>query len=58
MLNRIFNLGNICGAISFLAMICAPGAVEAEMYGTAFALIAICAISAYIAMKEDGQKKR
>lgn len=51
------NMSNVLGAISFLAMIAAPGAVEGEMYITAITLIAICGICAHLSMKEDGKRK-
>ena len=56
MLKRGFNLRNIYGSISFLSLICAPGAVESEMYVTAVLLIAIMGITAALAMREDGTK--
>ncbi|MBO5853148.1 MAG: hypothetical protein J6Q61_00250 [Bacteroidales bacterium] len=52
------NLSNILGAISFLTLICIPGAVEAEMYVTAVIMIAIMGLSAYFALKEDGQIRK
>lgn len=58
MLHRIFNLSNIYGTVSFLAMICVPGAVESEMYVTAVVLVAMVGIFAYLSLKEDGQIKR
>ena len=57
MLKRVFNLRNIYGGISFVSLICTPGAVESEMYITAVVLIAIVGITAYLAMREEGQKK-
>ncbi|HIW82671.1 MAG TPA: hypothetical protein H9742_14315 [Candidatus Acetatifactor stercoripullorum] len=56
MLKRGFNLRNIYSSISFLSLICAPGAVESEMYVTAVLLIAIMGITAALAMREDGTK--
>ena len=58
MLHRIFNLRNIYGTIAFLSLICAPGAVEAEMYVTAVVLVAMVGIFAYLSLREDGQIKR
>ena len=58
MLHRIFNLRNIYGTIAFLSLICAPGAVESEMYVTAVVLVAIVGIFAYLSLREDGQIKR
>ena len=58
MLNRIFNLRNIYGTIAFLSLICAPGAVESEMYVTAVVLVAMVGIFAYLSLREDGQIKR
>ena len=58
MLHRIFNLRNIYGTIAFLSLICAPGAVESEMYVTAVVLVAMVGIFAYLSMKEDGQIKK
>ena len=58
MLHRIFNLRNIYGTIAFLSLICAPGAVESEMYVTAVVLVAMVGIFAYLSLKEAGQIKR
>ncbi len=58
MLRRVFNLRNIYSTVAFMSLICAPGAVESEMYITAVVLIAIVGIAAYLAMKEDGTKNR
>lgn len=58
MLHRIINLRNIYGTIAFLALICAPGAVESEMYVTAVVLVAIVGIFAYLSLREDGQIKK
>ena len=58
MLHRILNLRNIYGTIAFLSLICAPGAVESEMYVTAVVLVAMVGIFAYLSLKEDGQIKR
>lgn len=55
MIHRIFNASNMFGAIAFLALIAAPGAVEGEMYMTAVALIAICGICTYLSIREDGK---
>ena len=52
---RIINLSNILGAIAFLAMIAAPGAVESEMYITAVVLVAIFAVCAHLSIREDGR---
>lgn len=57
-MRKIMNLSNILGAISFLTLICIPGAVEAEMYVTAVIMIAIMGLSAYFALKEDGQIRK
>lgn len=54
---RIINLSNILGAIAFLAMIAAPGAVESEMYITAVVLVAIFAVCAHLSIREDGKRK-
>lgn len=58
MLHRIINLRNIYGTIAFLAMICAPGAVDAEMYVTAVVLVAMVGIFAYLSLREDGQIRK
>lgn len=58
MLHRIFNLRNIYGTIAFLSLICAPGAVESEMYVTAVVLVAMVGIFAYLSLREDGKIKR
>ena len=58
MLHRIFNLRNIYGTIAFLSLICAPGAVESDMYVTAVVLVAMVGIFAYLSLREDGQIKR
>lgn len=58
MLHRIFNLRNIYGTIAFLSLICAPGAVESEMYVTAVVLVAIVGIFAYLSLREDGQIRK
>ena len=58
MLHRIFNLRNLYGTIAFLSLICAPGAVESEMYITAVVLTCIFAVTAYLSLKEDGQIKK
>ena len=58
MLHRIFNLRNIYGTIAFLSLICAPGAVESEMYVTSVVLVAMVGIFAYLSLREDGQIKR
>ena len=58
MLHRIINLRNIYGTIAFLSLICAPGAVESEMYVTAVVLVAMVGIFAYLSLREDGQIKR
>ena len=58
MLHRIFNLRNIYGTIAFLSLICAPGAVESEMYVTAVVLVAMVGIFAYLSLKEDGQIRK
>lgn len=58
MLHRIFNLRNIYGTIAFLSLICAPGAVESDMYVTAVVLVAMVGIFAYLSLREDGQIKK
>ena len=58
MLHRIFNLRNIYGTIAFLSLICAPGAVESEMYVTAVVLVALVGIFAYLSLREDGQIRK
>ena len=58
MLHRIFNLRNIYGSIAFLALMCAPGAVEDEMYITAMVLIVIFEVFAILSIKEDGKTKK
>lgn len=50
------NASNVLGAIAFLAMIAATGAVEGGMYMTAMALTAIFGICAHLSIKEDGKK--
>ena len=52
---KIFNASNVLGAISFMAMIAVPGAVEGEMYIAAIVLLAVFAGCAYLSMKEDGK---
>ena len=47
-------LGKIYGVIAFILLLLAPGAVESEMYITAFAMICLFARLAYLSMKEDG----
>lgn len=58
MLHKIINLRNIYGTIAFLSLICAPGAVESEMYVTAVVLVAIVGIFAYLSLREDGQVRK
>ena len=58
MLHRIFNLRNIYGTIAFLAMICAPGAVESDMYVTAVVLVAMVGIFAFLSLREDGKIRK
>ena len=58
MLHRIFNLRNIYGTIAFLSLICAPGAVESEMYVTAVVLVAMVGVFSYLSLREDEQIKR
>ena len=58
MLHRIFNLRNIYGTIAFLSLICAPGAVESEMYVTAVVLVAMVGIVAYLSLREDGKIRK
>ena len=58
MLHRIFNLRNIYGTIAFLSLICAPGAVESEMYVTDVVLVAMVGIFAYLSLREDGQIRK
>ena len=58
MLHSIFNLRNIYGTIAFLSLICAPGAVESEMYVTAVVLVAMVGIFAYLSLREDGQIRK
>jgi hypothetical protein len=55
--HRIFNASNVFGTIAFLAIIAIPGAVEEEMYMTAAALTAACAICIYLSIREDGKKR-
>lgn len=55
-MREVLNASNVLGAIAFLAMIAAPGAVEGGMYMTAIVLIAICGTCAYLSIKEDGKK--
>lgn len=54
---KIINARNALGAVSFLALLTAPGAVEGENYMLSAVLIAIMAICAYLADKEDGKRK-
>nr|WP_296461592.1 hypothetical protein [uncultured Acetatifactor sp.] len=54
-MRKWLNSSNVLGAISFLAMLAAPGAAEGGMYITAIALTAICGICAYLSIKEDGK---
>ena len=58
MLHRIFNLRNIYGTIAFLSLICAPGAVESEMYVTAVVLVAMVGIFAFLSLREDGKIRK
>lgn len=58
MLHRIINLRNIYGTVALISLICAPGAVESEMYITAVVLTGIFALSVYLSLKEDGQIKK
>ena len=58
MLHRILNLRNIYGTIAFLSLICAPGAVESEMYVTAVVLVAMVGIVAYLSLREDGKIRK
>lgn len=51
------NLSNILGAIAFMAMLAAPGAVEGRMYITAAVLVAIFAACAYLSIKENRKKR-
>ena len=57
MTHRIFNASNVFGTIAFLAIIAIPGAVEEEMYMTAAAPTAACAICIYLSIREDGKKR-
>lgn len=57
-MRKIINSSNVLGSIAFISLLCIPGAVESEMYITSVVLIAIMGLSAYFAMKEDGQKNR
>lgn len=54
---KVINASNVLGAIAFLALIAAPGAVESEMYITALVLIAICGICAHLSIKEEGKER-
>ena len=54
---RIFNAGNVLGAIAFLAMIAIPGAMEGGMYITAIALTAVFGAGAYLSIRESGKKR-
>ncbi|MBO5282079.1 MAG: hypothetical protein J6B43_02965 [Lachnospiraceae bacterium] len=54
MLKQIINLRNIFAAITILSAMAVPGALEAEMYFTASALIVGTGISACLTMREDG----
>ena len=56
MLHRIFNLRNIYGFIAFMCLLFVPGAVESEMYITAFVMIVVMGITAMLSMREDGIK--
>ena len=58
MIHKIFNLGNLYGTISFMALICAPGAAEAELYIMATVLVIAVGVFAYLAMREDGSIKK
>ncbi len=58
MLHRIFNASNVLGTLSFLAMIAIPGAVEGGNYILALMLIAVFAVCAHLAVREDGKWKR
>lgn len=57
-MRKIINSSNVLGCVSFISLLCIPGAVESEMYVTAVVLIAIMGLSAFFAMKEDGHKNR
>lgn len=47
-------LGKIYGAIAFILLVLAPGAVESGMYITASVIIGGMALFAYLSMKEEG----
>lgn len=51
-------LVKIYAALTLVCMITVIGALEAEMYITAAALIAGTGIGAYLAMREDGSIRR
>lgn len=51
------DLSGILGAIAFLAMLAAPGAVEGGMYITAAVLVATSAACACLSIKENGKKR-
>lgn len=57
MTHRILNARNVLGTIAFLAMITAPGAVEAENYILATVLVAVLGICGHLGAKEDGKKR-
>ena len=54
MLKRI-NLSNILAGIAIISAFAVPGAIEADMYITAAALVAGTGVSAYLSMREDGR---
>lgn len=57
MTHKIFNASNLFSAIAFLALLTAPAACEGEMYITSIVSVVIFAISAHLAIREDGKRK-
>lgn len=55
--HRVLNASNVFGAIAYLAMILAPGAVEGGNYILAILLVAAVAVFGHLAVKEDGKKR-
>ena len=57
MTHEILNASNVFIAIVFFAVILAIAAYEGGMFITHTVLIVIAVICAYLAIKEDGNKK-
>lgn len=57
MTHKVFNVSNMFGFIAFLALLAATGAVEGGMWIAAIALLILFAASAYMSIKESGEKE-